>query len=45
MALMLHQKAKILIKKDNYKEALDVLMMAEVCYASLCDFVPSVRSM
>jgi hypothetical protein len=30
MALMLHQKAKILIKKENYKEALDVLMMAEV---------------
>ncbi|KAM0903265.1 hypothetical protein ACQ4PT_018781 [Festuca glaucescens] len=36
MALMLHQKAKILIKKDNYKEALDVLMMAEEAF-SLCD--------
>uniref|UniRef100_A0ACD5V202 Uncharacterized protein n=1 Tax=Avena sativa TaxID=4498 RepID=A0ACD5V202_AVESA len=36
MALMLHQKAKILIKKDNYKEALDVLVMAEEAF-SLCD--------
>lgn len=36
MALMLHQKAKILMKKDKYKEALDVLMMAEEAF-SLCD--------
>uniref|UniRef100_A0ACD5UV98 Uncharacterized protein n=1 Tax=Avena sativa TaxID=4498 RepID=A0ACD5UV98_AVESA len=36
MALMLHQKAKILIKKENYKEALDVLVMAEEAF-SLCD--------
>ncbi|KQJ84922.1 NEDD8 ultimate buster 1 [Brachypodium distachyon] len=36
MALMLHQKAKVLIKKDMYKEALDVLIMAEEAF-SLCD--------
>lgn len=33
MALMLHQKAKTQMKKGMYKEALDVLIMAEVhCY-------------
>jgi uncharacterized protein with PQ loop repeat len=31
MALMLHQKAKTQMKKKMYKEALDVLIMAEVC--------------
>ncbi|CAM0901967.1 unnamed protein product [Alopecurus aequalis] len=36
MALMLHQKAKILIKNVNYKEALDVLIMAEEAF-SLCN--------
>ncbi|VAH53304.1 unnamed protein product [Triticum turgidum subsp. durum] len=36
MALMLHQKAKVLIKKNMYKEALDVLMMSEEAF-SLCD--------
>uniref|UniRef100_A0A8R7TNF7 NEDD8 ultimate buster 1 n=2 Tax=Triticum urartu TaxID=4572 RepID=A0A8R7TNF7_TRIUA len=36
MALMLHQKAKVLIKKNMYKEALDVLMMSEEAFA-LCD--------
>lgn len=36
MALMLHQKAKTLIKKDMYKEALDVLIMTEEAF-SLCD--------
>lgn len=30
MALMLHQKAKTQMKKEMYKEALDVLTMAEV---------------
>jgi hypothetical protein len=41
---MLHQKAKILVNKDNYKEALDVLMMAEVCFLMWLFFC-SVRSM
>jgi len=31
MALMLHQKGKTQMKKKKYKEALDVLIMAEVC--------------
>ena len=31
MALMLHQKAKTQMKRKRYKEALDVLIMAEVC--------------
>ena len=30
MALMLHQKAKTQMKRGMYKEALDVLTMAEV---------------
>jgi hypothetical protein len=30
MALMLHQKAKTQMKRQMYKEALDVLTMAEV---------------
>jgi hypothetical protein len=30
MALMLHQKGKTQMKKKMYKEALDVLLMAEV---------------
>jgi hypothetical protein len=43
MALMLHQKGKTQMKKKMYKEALDVLLMAEVhCLLlhflySLCD--------
>ncbi|XP_062226917.1 uncharacterized protein LOC133925097 [Phragmites australis] len=36
MALMLHQKSKTLMKKEMYKEALDVLVMAEEAF-SLCD--------
>ncbi|WVZ87401.1 hypothetical protein U9M48_034041 [Paspalum notatum var. saurae] len=36
MALMLHQKAKTQMKKEMYKEALDVLTMAEEAF-SLCD--------
>lgn len=36
MALMLHQKAKTQMKKKMYKEALDVLTMAEEAF-SLCD--------
>ncbi|PAN40405.1 hypothetical protein PAHAL_7G312700 [Panicum hallii] len=36
MALMLHQKAKTQMKKKMYKEALDVLIMAEEAF-SLCD--------
>lgn len=36
MALMLHQKAKTQMKKGMYKEALDVLIMAEEAF-SLCD--------
>ncbi|XP_062184388.1 uncharacterized protein LOC133888241 [Phragmites australis] len=36
MALMLHQKAKTLMKKEMHKEALDVLVMAEEAF-SLCD--------
>ena len=35
MALMLHQKGKNQMKKKKYKEALDVLIMAEVCYLLL----------
>ncbi|XP_039819709.1 NEDD8 ultimate buster 1-like isoform X4 [Panicum virgatum] len=36
MALMLHQKGKTQMKKKKYKEALDVLIMAEEAF-SLCD--------
>ncbi|CAL5025142.1 unnamed protein product [Urochloa decumbens] len=36
MALMLHQKGKTQMKKKMYKEALDVLTMAEEAF-SLCD--------
>ncbi|XP_066346073.1 uncharacterized protein [Miscanthus floridulus] len=36
MALMLHQKAKTQMKRGMYKEALDVLTMAEEAF-SLCD--------
>lgn len=45
--LMLHQKAKKnLIMKNIYKEALDVLMVVEVCIVALCDcFGPTIRSM
>jgi hypothetical protein len=31
MALMLNQKGKTLVQKKMYQEALDVLVMAEVC--------------
>ncbi|PRQ56784.1 hypothetical protein RchiOBHm_Chr1g0341141 [Rosa chinensis] len=42
MSLMLHTNAKQLIKAQNYKDAMEVLSMEEVCYwrLSLCD--PSV---
>ncbi|KAJ3704688.1 hypothetical protein LUZ61_008393 [Rhynchospora tenuis] len=36
MGLMLHANAKGLLKKENYKDALDVLTMAEEAF-SLCD--------
>lgn len=35
MGLMLHANAKGLIKKENYKDALDVLTMSEVWFYAI----------
>jgi hypothetical protein len=35
MGLMLHANAKSLIKKENYKDALDVLTMSEVRFYAI----------